>query len=117
MGRHSPFSHDESLRFSELSIIGVAYPLFAMALSSAPNRRDLDSGGDATTSAAPGEGARSARSRHPALRVSQTGTLALCGLSRFPVTLDKEQWLALLDMAGEIRAFIADHEGELKPAI
>jgi hypothetical protein len=35
-------------------------------------------------------------------------------MGRFPVTLYKEQWLKLLDMADDIRAFIAAHEGELK---
>jgi hypothetical protein len=36
------------------------------------------------------------------------------GLGRFPVTLYKEQWLRLLGMADEIRAFIREHESELK---
>jgi hypothetical protein len=36
------------------------------------------------------------------------------GLGRFPVTLYKEQWLKLLAMADDIRAFIAAHEAELK---
>lgn len=48
------------------------------------------------------------------LRVSQKGGVSLYGLGRFPVTLYKEQWLRLLDMAEEIRAFIRDHEAELK---
>lgn len=48
------------------------------------------------------------------LRVSEKGGVSVYGLGRFPVTLYKEQWLRLLDMADEIRAFIRDHEGELK---
>jgi hypothetical protein len=48
------------------------------------------------------------------LRVSQKGAVSLYGLGRFPVTLYKEQWLRLLDMADEIRAFIRDHGDELK---
>ena len=32
----------------------------------------------------------------------------------FPVTLYKEQWLKLLDMAADIRAFIAANEAQLK---
>jgi hypothetical protein len=48
------------------------------------------------------------------LRVSQKGAVSLYGLGRFPVTLYKEQWSRLLDMADEIRAFIREHEGELK---
>ena len=36
------------------------------------------------------------------------------GLGRFPVTLYKEQWTRLLDMADDIRTFIATNEGKLK---
>jgi hypothetical protein len=35
-------------------------------------------------------------------------------MGRFPVTLYKEQWLKLLDMAADIRAFIAANEARLK---
>lgn len=48
------------------------------------------------------------------LRVSEKGAVSVYGLGRFPVTLYKEQWWKLLDMADEIRAFIAEHEAELK---
>ncbi len=56
--------------------------------------------------------ARSQRSSH--LRVSDKGGVSVYGLGRFPVTLYKEQWRRLLDMADEIRAFIREHESELK---
>jgi hypothetical protein len=46
--------------------------------------------------------------------VSDKGGVSVYGLGRFPVTLYKEQWLRLLDMTDEIRAFIREHEGELK---
>jgi hypothetical protein len=36
------------------------------------------------------------------------------GLGRFPVTLYKEQWTRLLDIADDIRAFIKENEGRLK---
>jgi hypothetical protein len=36
------------------------------------------------------------------------------GLGRFPVTLYKEQWTRLLDMADDIRAFITENESRLK---
>ena len=49
------------------------------------------------------------------IRVTQSGEVAVSGLSRFPVTLHKEQWNRLLNMSGEIREFIAAHEGELLP--
>jgi len=35
-------------------------------------------------------------------------------MGRFRVTLYKEQWLKLLDVAAEIRAFIAANEAQLK---
>ena len=48
------------------------------------------------------------------LRVSEKGGVSLYGLMRFPVTLYKEQWVKLLDMADEIRAFIRTNEAKLK---
>jgi hypothetical protein len=57
------------------------------------------------------KGQRGSRS---ALKVSDKGGVSLYGLGRFPVTLYKEQWLKLLDMADEIRTFIKTHEAELK---
>jgi hypothetical protein len=48
------------------------------------------------------------------LKVSEKGAVSVYGMGRFPVTLYKEQWLKLLDMADDIRAFIAANEGQLK---
>ena len=48
------------------------------------------------------------------LKVSQKGAASLYGLGRFPVTLYKEQWTRVLDMADEIRAFLSEHDAELK---
>jgi len=48
------------------------------------------------------------------LKVSEKGGVSVYGLGRFPVTLYKEQWLKLLDMAEDIRTFIAANEGRLK---
>ena len=48
------------------------------------------------------------------LKVSEKGALSVYGLGRFPVTLYKEQWLRLLDMNEDIRAFIRENEGTLK---
>jgi hypothetical protein len=56
--------------------------------------------------------ARTRRGTH--LRVSEKGGVSVYGLGRFPVTLYKEQWVRLLDMADEIRAFIREHEADLK---
>jgi hypothetical protein len=52
--------------------------------------------------------------RGTSIRVSEKGGVSVYGLGRFPVTLYKEQWLKLLAMADDIRAFIAAHETELK---
>jgi hypothetical protein len=45
---------------------------------------------------------------------SEKGAVSIYGMGRFPVTLYKEQWLKLLDMSDEIRAFIAANEAQLK---
>ena len=54
------------------------------------------------------------RGRSAGLKVSEKGGVSVYGLGRFPVTLYKEQWAKLLGMADEIRAFIKEHEPELK---
>jgi hypothetical protein len=48
------------------------------------------------------------------MKVSEKGALSIYGMGRFPVTLYKEQWLKLLDMSDDIRAFIAANEAQLK---
>ncbi len=48
------------------------------------------------------------------LKVSEKGGVSVYGLGRFPVTLYKEQWTKLLDMADEIRDFLRAHDAELK---
>jgi len=48
------------------------------------------------------------------LKVSEKGGLSVYGLGRFPVTLYKEQWAKLLDMADEIRAFLKENDAKLK---
>jgi hypothetical protein len=53
-------------------------------------------------------------SRAMSLKVSEKGGVSVYGLGRFPVTLYKEQWAKLLEMADEIRAFIKDNESKLK---
>jgi hypothetical protein len=46
--------------------------------------------------------------------VSPKGALSVYGLGRFPVTLYREQWEKLLDLADEIRSFIRENDGTLK---
>ena len=53
-------------------------------------------------------------SRGVSLKVSEKGGVSVYGLGRFPVTLYKEQWIKLLDLGDDIRAFIKAHDAELK---
>jgi hypothetical protein len=48
------------------------------------------------------------------MKVSEKGALSIYGMGRFPVTLYKEQWLRLMDMADEIRGFIKANNSQLK---
>jgi hypothetical protein len=57
---------------------------------------------------------KSQRGPSATLKVSEKGGVSVYGLGRFPVTLYKEQWTKLLGMADEIRAFIKEHDAELK---
>jgi hypothetical protein len=52
--------------------------------------------------------------RGVSMKVSEKGGVSIYGLGRFPVTLYKEQWVKLLDMADDIRAFIQENEAKLK---
>ena len=52
--------------------------------------------------------------RGVSLKVSEKGGLSVYGLGRFPVTLYKEQWVKLLDMSDDIRAFLKAHDSQLK---
>ena len=58
--------------------------------------------------------ASSARRGGVSFKVSEKGGVSVYGLGRFPVTLYKEQWAKLLDLADDLRAFIKTHEAELK---
>jgi hypothetical protein len=60
------------------------------------------------------EALKKGATRGVSLKVSEKGGVSVYGLGRFPVTLYKEQWTKLLDMADEIRAFIKAHEPQLK---
>jgi hypothetical protein len=48
------------------------------------------------------------------LKVSQKGGVSLYGIRRFPITFYLEEWEQVLGMEAEIRAFLAEHESELK---
>jgi hypothetical protein len=47
-------------------------------------------------------------------KVSAKGAMSLYGLQRMPVTLYVEQWERLLAFADELRAFMKQHDSELK---
>ena len=53
-------------------------------------------------------------SRGLSLKISEKGALSVYGLGRFPVTLYKEQWTKLLDMADDIRPFLKENDARLK---
>jgi hypothetical protein len=47
-------------------------------------------------------------------KVSEKGALSVYGMGRFPVTLYKEQWLKLLNVAEDIKKFIEENNDRLK---
>jgi hypothetical protein len=47
-------------------------------------------------------------------KVSQKGAVSVYGLQRMPVTLYAEQWERLMKFGDKIRAFIKEHDDELK---
>ena len=48
------------------------------------------------------------------MKVSEKGALSIYGMGKFPVTLYKEQWFKLLNIADDIRKFINDNDSALK---
>ena len=58
------------------------------------------------------EALKKGRPSNVRMKVSEKGAVSVYGMGRFPVTL--EQWLKLLDMSDEIRAFIVENESQLK---
>ena len=60
------------------------------------------------------EALKAKTTRVTSIRVSEKGGVSVYGLGRFPVTLYKEQWLKLLDLAEDLKLFIAENEGKLK---
>jgi len=75
---------------------------------------ETDTGEELARLRAENERLKRTQSRGVSLKVSEKGGVSVYGLGRFPVTLYKEQWTKLLDMADEIRAFIRDNDANLK---
>lgn len=60
------------------------------------------------------EALKTTKQRGLSLKVSEKGGVSLYGVGRFPVTLYKEQWLRILEMADGIRTFIQENDRLLK---
>jgi hypothetical protein len=60
------------------------------------------------------ESLKTRSTRGVSMKVSEKGGVSIYGLGRFPVTLYKEQWAKLLDMADDIRAFLKENDAKLK---
>ena len=60
------------------------------------------------------EALKTRSSKAISMKVSEKGGVSIYGLGRFPVTLYKEQWSKLLDMAEDIRSFIKENDAKLK---
>jgi hypothetical protein len=60
------------------------------------------------------EGLKARKTQETRLQVSQKGAVSLYGIRRFPITFYADEWDTVLGMADEVRAFIAQHETELK---
>jgi hypothetical protein len=60
------------------------------------------------------EALKARTTRGVSIKVSEKGGVSIYGLGRFPVTLYKEQWAKLLDMADDLRAFLKEHDAQLK---
>jgi len=59
------------------------------------------------------EGEKANQSRGFYMKVSEEGAASLYGLRRFPITFYMQEWVRILDMKDEIRAFLKEYEGEL----
>jgi len=60
------------------------------------------------------ESLKARTSKGISLKVSEKGAVSVYGMGRFPVTLYKEQWIKLLDMADDLRRFIEENSSKLK---
>jgi hypothetical protein len=60
------------------------------------------------------EALKKGAARGLSMKVSEKGAVSVYGLGRFPVTLYKEQWHKLLEMATDIKSFIQANDSRLK---
>ena len=59
------------------------------------------------------ESQKASAKRPITLQVSKKGGVSLYGIRRFPITFYLEEWNRILDMEGEIRKFLEEHQTEL----
>ena len=112
----------ESVRFHGMTPIEIRWVLLPIDSSSEgplPSRQVLTMSDDDLKSELERLRAENAALKKGAatgisMKVSEKGGLSVYGMGRFPVTLYKEQWLKLLDLSDEIRAFIAANDAKLK---
>ncbi|MGH9257499.1 MAG: hypothetical protein ACRD3C_23295 [Vicinamibacterales bacterium] len=96
------------------NISSPAAAVVSNALNTGTYMADEDLRAELDRVKAENERLKSQRGRTVSLKVSEKGGVSVYGLGRFPVTLYKEQWTKLLTMVDEIRAFIKEHDAELK---
>jgi hypothetical protein len=56
---------------------------------------------------------KAAKERGLSLKVTDKGGVSLYGMGKWPVTLYKDQWTRMLDIADDIRAFLKANEASL----
>ena len=100
----------KSSRSADVSPGGLAAPPSACYPSGMPD----DDATELERLRAENDRLRRTASRGMTIKVSEKGAVSVYGLGRFPVTLYKEQWLKLLDLADELRSFIRDNDSQLK---
>ena len=60
------------------------------------------------------EALKKKRNAAVSLKVSEKGGISVYGLGKFPVTLYQEQWVKILALSDEIKAFIEENKASLK---
>jgi hypothetical protein len=76
--------------------------------------QDMDMKAELERLRAENEALKKTKEKGLTFKIGEKGGLSVYGLGRFPVTLYKEQWIRLLDMSEEIRAFIKVNNDSLK---
>lgn len=59
------------------------------------------------------EALKAAKNKALTFKIGEKGGLSVCGLGRFPVTLYPRQWLRLVAIVPEIKAFITANHSKM----